>query len=651
MNGALVVAFALGGGAGAVARYAVSLAVPTRFPWATLVVNVAGSLLLGVGLVALADPGGPGGLLDAPAGRCFVGFCGGFTTFSSFAHGTLALRREASAATALLNVVLNLAGSVGAFVVGAALAGHVAGPAEAFAPGARGTWRELDCIAMTSAELDRATWFGTGAGAATCGLVTVPAERDVPDGRALQVAVYRVPSTSPSPAADPIVYLEGGPGGAGVSLLASLYDPAAVDSVAFLRGDREVIVIDQRGTGYSRPALYCPEVYAAQADGDDEVAAHRACRDRHVAAGVRFADYDSRESAADLETVRRALGIGRWNLYGLSYGTRLALTAMRDAPARLRAVVLDSTFPVEVNGFGDEAWTSIDALHRIEATGVGAAKIEAGMRRLESTPLPAFAAPDYLELLRAHVADPDVGTLVSAVAHDSDRALAARLARLEDGAGWSYGPWPMDDVPPGRYPVEAESADAMYYAVACAEELATMDAPAMPDLSGELLPATRRAVAAGADFTVDARICAVYDVPPAPPIESLAVRSDVPTLVLAGGADVLTPPAWGRRVAAALTRAVYVELPRAPHGVLGNDACATAVTTEFLAAPLAARPEALPDARADAPPDAQVRSLKLAPRPSTGRATDRSKPCSSATWRASASPRPEPPVARVRSAR
>lgn len=581
MSACTAIVFALGGGAGALVRHAVHLVPPTRFPWATLGVNVVGSFLLGSAAVAFT------GMSGGAAERFLVGFCGGFTTFSSFAHGTLALHREHDAGRACANVALNLAGAVAAFLLGGAAAVALFDEPSRQDGAATPAFRELDCIAMTSAELERRTWFGSGAQAATCGLVSVPAERDAPDGRTLELAVYRVPSTSPTPAADPVVYLEGGPGGAGVALLASLYDPDAPDSAAFLRTDREVIVIDQRGTGYSRPALYCAEVYAGL---DDEVTAHRACRDRHVAAGVRFSDYDSRENAADLETVRTALGIERWNLYGLSYGTRLALTAMRDAPAHLRAVVLDSTFPIEINGFGDEAWTSADALRRIAATGVGMAGIERGMSRLEHRPLPGFGPLDYLERLRAGVADPGIGELVAAVADESDATLSARLQRMDDEAQWDYGPWPMDDVPEARYPVEAESADAMYYAVACAEELASMDAPALPDLAATLPPATRRAVAASSDFTVDARICAVYDVPPAPPIESLPVRSDVPTLVLAGTADVLTPPAWGRRVANALGNAIWVELPGAPHGVLGNDACAGAVTLEFLEAP-----DAVPD--------------------------------------------------------
>ena len=357
--------FALGGGVGACARHAAGLWLAHRPARATAFVNVLGSGALG--LLAGTLGAHPGAL--APALPALIGFCGGFTTFSSFARQTLGLNRSGGAARAAANAAANLIGSVGAFLAGAALAGALPGasPGDAAAP--PGAFAPIDCPALTSPELDRASWFGTGAGATVCGLVTVPAERDAPDGRTLELAVYRVPSLSATPAPDPVVYLEGGPGGAGVTLLVSLHDPDAPDSVAFLRERGEVIVVDQRGTGYSRPALYCPEVWAARSAGDDETGAHAACAARLRGDGVRFADYDSRESAADLETVRTALGIERWNLYGVSYGARLALTAMRDAPAAVRAAVLDSVFPVEVNGYADEPWTTWQALERIAAMG------------------------------------------------------------------------------------------------------------------------------------------------------------------------------------------------------------------------------------------------------------------------------------------
>ena len=98
----------------------------------------------------------------------------------------------------------------------------------------------------------------------------------------------------------------------------------------------------------------------------------------------------------------------------------------------------------------------------------------------------------------------------------------------------------MDGVPASLYPIDADSADALFYAVTCAEELAHPGPRAMPELSARFGPALRRTVAAWTGTEHDARICAAYDVPPAEPIEVLPVVSNVPTLVLAGSADVVT---------------------------------------------------------------------------------------------------------------
>jgi pimeloyl-ACP methyl ester carboxylesterase len=77
------------------------------------------------------------------------------------------------------------------------------------------------------------------------------------------------------------------------------------------------------------------------------------CRERLASEGVNLAAYNSAENAADLNDLRRALGLAAWNLYGISYGTRLALTAIRDFPQGLRSVVIDSVYPPQVSLFAD----------------------------------------------------------------------------------------------------------------------------------------------------------------------------------------------------------------------------------------------------------------------------------------------------------
>ena len=125
MNGSLDLAFALGGGLGAVARHALGRALPQRAPLATLLVNVLGSLLLGIALVGIGEGASAA---TEELRRALVGFCGGFTTFSSFAVQSVELVRERSARGAALNVALNVVLCVAAFWAPFALLESGVGP-------------------------------------------------------------------------------------------------------------------------------------------------------------------------------------------------------------------------------------------------------------------------------------------------------------------------------------------------------------------------------------------------------------------------------------------------------------------------------------------------------------------------------------------
>jgi pimeloyl-ACP methyl ester carboxylesterase len=187
-----------------------------------------------------------------------------------------------------------------------------------------------------------------------CGYLIVRADRSQPDSPTLRlmVAIYASPRSDKQP--DPIIFLNGGPGSATVI-------GAARTNQAFSNlSERDIIYFDQRGTGYSEPDMTCPEIDAAdyanlaQAGSLEDHAARlleaaRTCHDRLIAAGVNPALYNSAASAADVADLRLALGYDEVNLLGLSYGTRLALTVMRDHPEGIRTVTLDSVYPPNVD--------------------------------------------------------------------------------------------------------------------------------------------------------------------------------------------------------------------------------------------------------------------------------------------------------------
>ena len=170
-----------------------------------------------------------------------------------------------------------------------------------------------------------------------CGYLTVPENRALADDRTVRIAVARLKATAPNPKPDPIVFLTGGPGGSGLAEGPSIAKGWNVE--------RDVIFIDQRGELKSDPFLSCPEIDQFQHDAVAEAwdnrayrrrsgAATRACRDRLQGAGWDLSAYNTTENAADVADLRVALGIDQWNIYGVSYGSDLALQDAAGPSAR-----------------------------------------------------------------------------------------------------------------------------------------------------------------------------------------------------------------------------------------------------------------------------------------------------------------------------
>lgn len=177
-----------------------------------------------------------------------------------------------------------------------------------------------------------------------CGVLTVPERRDStgnahPDTAFIEVATVMLYARQQPAQPDAVIYLEGGPGGSAIAALDAWKDSS-------LRLTRDLILVDQRGTGYSWPVLNCEEFDDDRYATED--AALETCRNRLEQDGIHLASYNSRENAADIAALIDALELGAVNLYGISYGTRLALTIMRDHPQNLRSVVLDATYPPDV---------------------------------------------------------------------------------------------------------------------------------------------------------------------------------------------------------------------------------------------------------------------------------------------------------------
>lgn len=187
-----------------------------------------------------------------------------------------------------------------------------------------------------------------------CGYVVVPQDRSDPNAGTIRIAVKIYKSTHPSPAPDPVIFLAGGPGNPSAQLYKQMGEFETNIAPWLARGD--VIIYDRRGGGFSEPSLNCPE-FVEQAFSDTGHLVTPAdwsavtekslldCAKRLRSQGVKLEAFNSIEDAADVAEIRQALGIESWNLIGVSYGSRLALTLLRYRSEGVRSAVIHSVDP------------------------------------------------------------------------------------------------------------------------------------------------------------------------------------------------------------------------------------------------------------------------------------------------------------------
>lgn len=426
-----------------------------------------------------------------------------------------------------------------------------------------------------------------------CGWLTTPEDRARPEGAQvrLHVAVFR--STNANPPSDPIVYLEGGPGVDALERLPLVFDVWFRPFV----NNRDFILFDQRGTGYSKPSLACPEVTKLSFDllPQDLRSAESAalwtktileCRDRLAAEGIDLGMYNSLANAADLEDLRIALGYEQWNLVGSSYGTRLALTALREYPQGIRSVVLDSTRPLQIN----ESQTPADAERAFQQLFTGCAADETCntaypdleqvfydlVAKLNAEPVTVpgidpFTGQGYEVLING---DSMISTLFQAL-YSTDIIPALPRMIYDAAQKGEFSPWVrliMNNVSQSDF-----FSYGVMYSVRCFDEISfeTREQLVQAD---QAFPQQQDVF----DMASFWDICAGWGAGAAPAIENEPVTSDTPALILAGRYDPATPPDDGRDAAKTLTNGYFYEFPGAGHGVSLDGGCALGMTLAFL---------------------------------------------------------------------
>lgn len=467
-----------------------------------------------------------------------------------------------------------------------------------------------------------------------CGTLFVREDHGNASSPVIELAVAIIYSSSDTAPDDPIIFLEGGPGGSALSTLDFWFTSG-------LRESRDIILIDQRGTGFSRPSLNCPEIEDARLDDPT-----LACRDRLLAAGVDLSAYRSTQSAADIDALIAALDYQQVNLYGVSYGTRLALTVMRDYPERIRSVILDAVYPPQVNSLNEQALNADRAFQTLFEGCAKDARCNAAypnlrqvfyetVDRLNESPLivPDSEGDEYelygddlanelFDLLydtsiipllpgmiyRAYEGDgegyadfgaelfeDDTLDLDALSDEEFDREFASFLGFADMDAFFDY----VDGLSDDEYNALIDSfyiangysldeyidsdSEGVYNSVECGEEVLFNSLQAAEMLVQGLPPQTTNSSLLVVEQSI--ADCAVWNVRAAPGRENEPVRSDIPTLLLSGEYDPITPPTWGQAAADYLSRGKHIVFPGIGHGAVDTHPCPTAIALAFLENP------------------------------------------------------------------
>ncbi|MGB9428456.1 MAG: alpha/beta fold hydrolase [Gammaproteobacteria bacterium] len=398
---------------------------------------------------------------------------------------------------------------------------------------------------------------------AKCATLTVPENRADPDGKriGLHIAVLRARAGTPAP--DPLLFIAGGPGEASTESFVKL--APAFDRI---RANRDIVLVDQRGTGQSN-ALNCPSVPDNNNPSPAEIAQQvQACL-KQLPGDPRF--YTTTAAVKDLDAVRRALGYDEINLYGISYGTRVALQYLREFPEHVRSVILDGVVPADlVLGPG----VSLDAQQALDGIFARCAAQPDCHKAFPNLPVTFASLQQTLKqhLITVNLRDPLTGApLTETLAWDqaaaavrfmsyaSETAALLPLLIHQAGAVHDYAPL-MADALLFTHQINGGLALGMNAAVLCTE-----DVPFYANAA-----ATQKALAdtymGAIAVTQLVDTCKYWPRGVIAPDFKQPVVSAKPTLLISGADDPITPPPNAADAARTLSNSLSIVVPGQGHG-------------------------------------------------------------------------------------
>lgn len=401
---------------------------------------------------------------------------------------------------------------------------------------------------------------------ALCGSVRRPLDPAVPAGVQIDIHFAVLPALARNRHADPVFVFAGGPGQSAIDVAGLMGR-----TLARLNNRRDIVLVDQRGTGRSAP-LRCTEPaptdpIARWAGSAAQVGRLAECRSvLQALPHGRLGHYTTWIASQDADAVRVALGAAQINAVGASYGTRAALDYQRQFPQAVRRAVLDGVAPPDMvlpSAFSSDSEAALEAVFAACAADAACSARQPDLR--DSVQRLLAGLPQRVELHHPITGRREALTLTR------DIALSWLRVPLYAPALASALPLALADAVEGRFDAlaalaatlsagrGARLAEGLHFSVVCAEDLPRPDAALQPPgpLFGDAFATLYRRVCA--EWPRGAVPDAFYFLPPA----------GQATLLLSGGADPATPPRHGERVARQLgAKAKHLVVPNAGHGVM-----------------------------------------------------------------------------------
>jgi pimeloyl-ACP methyl ester carboxylesterase len=421
-----------------------------------------------------------------------------------------------------------------------------------------------------------------GLGDAYCGTLEVFENRITKTGRKIPLRIVLLPALKQKYAEDPVFFLAGGPGQGAAALARDLQEPFRQ-----VESDRDIVLVDQRGTGKSNPLECKPTGKDTEDDDPDEdgsamVKRFRACVES-LKAKADLTQYTTPIAMDDLDDVRQYLGYTKINLYGASYGTRAALVYARRHAANTRAVIIDGVAPTDMRlplYMARDSQRALDLLFRDCEKDSGCNKRFPNLKtRLNALFAKLDAHPQHV-----HYVHPRTGEEKDLeVKHLMLTGLL--FSSLYSPVTASLVPLLIEQAEKGNYtgffalgaafdPTASNMSQGMHFSVVCSE-----DAPRIE--RGQIVRESAGTFAGAEMADLRTQPCAFWPHEPMDPTYYQNTPSDIPALILSGELDPVTPPVWGDQIASQWKNSKHIVVPGAGHGAWASG-CVMKLMVQFL---------------------------------------------------------------------